>query len=140
MLVQPPWETKFWTTGKQDANSGCGYLANEKTEELQSGGIDPVHVFHNYLHWLPSCQRQQQRHHCFHGLLLLLLGREVAVAQEDREERGQQRYHFRERHTVGCQRLLQFAEFFKWGIVALHPQCPLQQVDDWIHGAVLIIG
>src|SRR5262249_6771922 len=87
----------------------------------------------------------QDREQGVQGLLLLLLGRhgqgDIVSSQREREEGGKERHSLCQWQAMLHQEAFQFTQLLLWELLPVEAQRhPLQQINYWIQGAVLIIG
>jgi hypothetical protein len=140
-----PGRAEVRPKGEQRQDAGSGALIDQEAEKFQRGWIYPVQVFHDKEHRLLGRNAQQDRQEGVQGLLLLLLGRRrqgrIVRWQRQGEQGGKEGHGRSQRQAILYQKSLQFAELLRRGLLALEAQRhPLQQIDPWIQGAVLMVG
>ena len=131
-------------TCRHEHQNRCGRdLAKDEINELPRGRVGPVQVFDDEQQRLLRGQRQQERHDGLERLLLLALRCEVqwrvVIGNGQGQERGPERHHLGSGQVVAGESRCELREPFAWRIVAVELERALEQIDQRIESAVLMV-
>ena len=139
-----PGRPELGPEGDQHEHPRARDAVDDQVEQLERGRVAPVHVLVQRQHRLPRREPLELREQRREGPLLAPLRaqrqRRVAAAGRDRQQVRQQGRHRPD--IVGREReqRLELVELPLRRVVAREPRRPLEQVDDRVERAALVVG
>ena len=144
MRAERPGRAELRATGQQQQQPRPGNMVNQQAQKFEGRGVAPVQVFDHTMHRLFLRFLKKPGHHRFvQGLLLLLRGaaqRWTVLGMRQGQEVGKERQDRIPRKVLLSQAARQFIEFLVRGFLGLEVEEALEEVDQGVKGAVLVIG